>query len=46
MEKDATAVLREPTRVITTTKGHYTGCQEGQFEDYNESEEDAVLLLG
>ena len=46
LEKAATAILREPTRIITDTKGHHTLRLEGQFEDCDESEEEAVLLVG
>ena len=45
-EKAATALLREPTQIITDTKGHHTLRLEGQFEDCDESEEQAVLLVG
>ena len=38
--------MREPTRIITDTKGHDTVRLEGQFEDCDESEEEAVLLVG
>ena len=46
MEKAATAILREPTKIITDTKGHHTLRLEGQFEDCDESEEEAALLVG
>ena len=46
LEKAATAILREPTKIITDTKGHHTLRLEGQFEDCDESEEEAVLLVG
>ena len=46
LEKAATAILREPTRIITDTKGHQTLRLEGQFEYGDESEEEAALLVG
>ena len=46
LEKAATAILREPTKIITDTKGHHTLRLEGQFEDCDESEEEADLLVG
>ena len=46
LEKAATAILREPTKIITDTKAHHTLRLEGQFEDCDESEEEAVLLVG
>ena len=45
LEKAATAILREPTRFITDTKGHHALRLEGQFEDYDEGEEEAVFLV-
>ena len=44
-EKATTAILRDPTKIITAHKGHHTLRLEGQFEDC-ESEEEAVLLVG
>ena len=38
--------VREPTRIITDTKGHHTLRLRGQFEDCDESEEAAALLVG
>ena len=46
LEKAATAILQEPTRIITKTKGHHALRLEGQFEHCDESEEEAVLLEG
>ena len=46
LENVATAVLREPTKMITDTKGHHNLRLEGQFEECAESEEEAVLLVG
>ena len=46
LEKAATAILREPTKIITYTKGHHTLRLEGQFEDCDKSEEEAFLLVG
>ena len=46
LKKAATAILRGPTKIITDTKGHHTVRLEGQFEDCDESEEEAVLLVG
>ena len=46
LEKAATAILREPTRIITDTKGQHTLQLDGQFERCDESEEEAVLLVG
>ena len=46
LEKADTAILREPTRIITDTTGHHALRLEGQFEDCDENEEDAVLLVG
>ena len=46
LEKAATAIVREPTKIITDTKGHHTLRLEGQLEDCNESEEEAVSLVG
>ena len=46
LEKAATAILREPTKIITDTKGHHTLQLEGQFEECDESEEEAVLWVG
>ena len=37
---------KEPTKIITDNKGHHTLRPEGQFEDSDESEEEAVLLVG
>ena len=45
LEKAATAILREPTK-IADTKGHHTLQLEGQFGDCDESDEVAVLLVG
>ena len=45
-EEAATGILREPTKIITDTKGHHTLRPEGQFEYCDESEEEAVLLVG
>ena len=41
-----TAILGEPTKIITGTKGHHTLRLEGQFEDCDESEAKAALLVG
>ena len=46
LEKAATAILRERTKIIKGTKGHRTLRLEGQFENCDESEEEAVLLVG
>ena len=46
LENAATAILRKPTRIITDTKGHHTLRLDGQLEDCDESEEEAVLLVG
>ena len=46
LEKAATAILREPTKIISDTKGHHTLRLEGRFEDCEESEDEAVLLVG
>ena len=46
LQKAATAILREPSRIMTDTKGHHTLRLDGQFEDCDESEEEAVLLMG
>ena len=46
LEKAATAILREPTKIITETKGNHTLRLEGHFADCDESEEEAVLLMG
>ena len=46
LEKAATTILREPTKIIMDTKGHHTQRLEGQYEDCDESEEEAVLLVG
>ena len=46
LEKAATALLREPTKMITDTKGHHTLRLEGPFEDCDESGEEVVLLVG
>ena len=46
LEKAATAILRTPTKIITDTKRHHTLRLEGQFEDCDDSEEEAVLLVG
>ena len=46
LEKATTAILREPTQIITDTKGHHRLRLEGRFEGCDESEEDAVLLVG
>ena len=43
LEKAATAFLREPTRIITEIKGHYTLRLDGQFEECDESEEEAFV---
>ena len=45
-EKAATAIPREPTRIVTDTKGHHALRLEGQLEDCNKSEEEAVLWVG
>ena len=45
-QKAATAILREPTRIITHNKAHHTLRLYGQFEDCDESEEEAVSLVG
>ena len=44
--KAAAAILREPIRIITDTKGHHTLQQDDQFEDCDENEEEVVLLVG
>ena len=46
LEKAATVVLLEPRRITTNTKGHHTLRPEGQLEDCDESEEEAILLVG
>ena len=46
LEKAATAILREPTGILTDTKGHHILRLDRRFEDYDESEEEAVLLVG
>ena len=46
LEKAATTILREPTQIITDTKGHHTLRLDGQFEDCDESEEEAVFVDG
>ena len=38
--------MRESTKIITGTKGHHTLPLEGQLEDCDESEEEAVSLVG
>ena len=37
---------RQPTKIITDTKGHHTLRRDREFEDCDESEEEAVLLVG
>ena len=46
LKKAGTAILREPTRIITDTKGHHTLRLDRQFEDCNENQEEVVLLGG
>ena len=46
LEKAAMAFLREPTGIITDTKVHHTLQLEAQFEECDESEEEAVVLVG
>ena len=46
LEKAATAIVQKPTKIITDTKGHHTLRLQGEFEDCDESEEEAVLLKG
>ena len=44
-EKAATAILREPTRIMADTKGHHTLRLDRQFKDCGESVEEDVLLV-
>ena len=46
LEKAATAIVREPTKIIPDTKGHHTLRLEGRFELCDESGEEAILLVG
>ena len=46
LEMAATAIVREPKKIITDTKGHHTLRLGGRFQDCDESEEEAVLLVG
>ena len=46
LDNAAKAILRKPTRIITDAKGHHTLWLEGQFEDCDVSEEEAVMLVG
>ena len=46
VEKAATAILRQPTRIITNTKGRHTLRLDGRFEDCDENEEEVDLLVG
>ena len=46
LERPATAILCEPVRIITDTKARYTLPLDGQLEDFDESEEEAVLFVG
>ena len=39
LEKAVMAILREPTRIITYTKGHHTMRLEGHLEDCGETRE-------
>ena len=45
-EKVAMAILQEPTKIITDTKGHHSLRLVGRFQDCDESEEEAVLFVG
>ena len=46
LQDAATAILRDPTLIITDTKGHHTMRLDGQFEDCDETKEEVVLLVG
>ena len=46
LQEAASAILREPTKIISDTKGHHALRLEGHFEDRDESAKKAVLLVG